>query len=465
MKEIFILITLFWAGKLQAQHEELTTDTTGAHADTLSLLQAFKKGTVHGHARYFFMTTQNKDELSDYYAHAAGGGLKYESAPFRGFQAGVSGFFIYNVGSSDLSKADPISGQYNRYEIGLFDLENPHNRHDIDRLEELYIRYCRGKGSLTFGKQLINTPFINPQDSRMRPTETEGLYGSLQVHDRLQLEGGWIYRVSPRSTVRWYSVAGSIGVNAQGVNSDGSPGHYAGNVHTMGVALMGLTLKPAEGLQLKAFEQVTENVFHTSFVQADFTKKAGTQKWIGAVQYIRQDAIGEGGNADPAKAYIAQGNKVNILGVRAGWQAGIWQTTLNYTRIFKGGRFTSPREWGTEPLFTYLSRERNEGTGGVHALMVNVSHKELSERLKWEVGYGHYYLPAMDNAALNKYGLTSYRHLKVLSDYSFGGAFKGLDLALLFVYKDPLGTDRPDNRYLINKVGMASYNLILNYNF
>lgn len=448
-----------------AQHGEEVADTTAVKADTLSLLQAFKKGTVHGHARYFFMATENRDALSDYYANAAGGGLKYETASFRGFRAGVSGFFIYNVGSSDLSQVDPQTGGRSRYEIGLFDLEDPHNKADIDRLEELYIRFDRGKGTVTFGKQLINTPFINPQDTRMRPTETEGLYGSLQVNDQLKLEGGWIYRVSPRSTVRWYSTAGSIGVNAQGVNQDGTPGDYTGNVHTKGVALLGLTLKPAEGLQLKAFEQVTENVFHTSFVQADFEKKAGAQKWIGAVQYIRQDAIGEGGNADPAKAYFAQSNKVNILGARAGWQAGTWQTTLNYTRIFKGGRFTTPREWGTEPLFTYLSRERNEGAGGVHALLVNVSHREFSERLKWEVGYGHYYLPGVDNAALNKYGLPSYRHLKVRGDYRFGGGLKGLELALLFVYKDRLGINRPASHYLINKVDMASYNVILNYNF
>lgn len=411
------------------------------------------------------MATRNREELSDYYANAVGGGLKYETAPFRGFRLGVSGYFIYNVGSSDFAQVDPLSGGRSRYEIGLFDMEDPHNKHDIDRLEELYLRYSRGKAAVTFGKQLINTPFINPQDSRMRPTEAEGLYGNLKVKDKLTLEGGWIYRFSPRSTVRWYSAAASIGVNAQGVNQDGTPGEYAGHVHTKGLALLGLTLKPAEGVQLKAFEQVTENVFHTSFVQADFEKKAGVQKWIGAVQYIRQGAMGEGGNADPAKAYFAQGNKVNILGARAGWQTGAWQTAVNYTRIFKGGRFTSPREWGTEPLFTFLSRERNEGTGDVHAIMASVQQKALGERLKWEAAYGHYYLPPVDNAALNKYGLPSYRHLKVRGDYSFGRTLQGLDLALLFVYKSGLGAGQPDRRYRINKVDMASYNLILNYHF
>lgn len=465
MKGIYLLITLLLAGEVVAQHEELTTDTPGINTDTLTLAAAFKRGKVHGHARYFFMATRNKAELSDYYANAVGGGLKYETASFHGFQAGVSGFFIYNIGSSDLSKADPLSRQYNRYEIGLFDLEDPHNKHDMDRLEELYLKYSGSKGSVIFGKQLINTPFINPQDGRMRPTEAEGVYSSLNMNDKLQLEGGWLYKVSPRSTVRWYSAAQSIGINSQGVNPDGSPSDYAGNIETKGVALLGLTLKPAEGVRLKAFEQVTENVFHTALVQGDFETKKGRQKWMGALQYIRQDAVADGGNADPSKTYFSKHNKVNILGGRVGWGTGPWGTTVNYTRIFKSGRFTTPREWGTEPLFTFLSRERNEGLGDVHAFMVDVKNLHPDRSLTWEIGYGHYYLPEEDNAALNKYGLPSYRHLKVRGDYSFGGPFTGLDLALLFVYKDRLGTSQPDNRYLLNKVGMVSYSLILNYSF
>lgn len=465
MKGIYLLITLLLGGKLLAQQEELTKDTAGVTRDTVSLVDALKRGKIHGHARYFFMSTQNHKELSDYYAHAAGGGVKYESAPFRGFQVGVSGFFIYNVGSSDFSKADPHSGQYNRYEIGLFDLQDPHNKTDIDRLEELYLKYSSKKGSITFGKQLLHTPFINPQDGRMRPTEAEGVYGKITPHPNLTLEGGWIYKMSPRSTVRWFSVAHSIGINSQGVNRDGSRGNYAGNVATKGIGLVGFTLRPANGVQVKGWEQVTENVFHTSFLQADFAKTSGSQKWVGDVQYIHQGALNEGGNADPSKRYFDTQNKVNILGTRVGVEKGIWETTLNYTRIFKGGRFTMPREWGIEPLFTTLSRERNEGTGDVHAFMVNAKSRLLDNRLKLEAGYGHYYLPAYSDAALNKYGLPSYRHLKVAGDYAFNGMLKGLNLSLLFVYKDQIDSHCSDNKYLINKVGMASYNLVLNYNF
>ncbi|HMP32026.1 MAG TPA: hypothetical protein PKD85_20645, partial [Saprospiraceae bacterium] len=60
--------------------------------DTTSLLYAFKSGNLKGHFRYFFSHTDNNTGLTDYYANAAGGGLRYETGSFHGFQIGVSGF-------------------------------------------------------------------------------------------------------------------------------------------------------------------------------------------------------------------------------------------------------------------------------------------------------------------------------------------------------------------------------------
>ncbi len=79
----------------------------------------------------------------------------------------MGGFFIYNIKSSNLSEKDPVTNQPNRYEVSLFDLEDPENKNDIDRLEELYIKNTGNNFKITLGKQLIQTPFINPQDSRM----------------------------------------------------------------------------------------------------------------------------------------------------------------------------------------------------------------------------------------------------------------------------------------------------------
>ena len=84
--------------------------------DTSSLLYAFKSGTVNGHFRYFFMSTDNAKGLTNFYANAAGGGIRYETAKYKGFQFAVSGFYIFNIGSSDLEKNDLLTGLGSRYE-------------------------------------------------------------------------------------------------------------------------------------------------------------------------------------------------------------------------------------------------------------------------------------------------------------------------------------------------------------
>src|SRR5688572_13007828 len=187
-------ILLLMAGSMHAQNQEtddkaeMYKDKHVTSGDSTSILSAFKKGRINGHFRYFFMSTQNQKELTDYYANAVGGGIRYETAKFHGFQFAVSGFYTYNVGSSDLGKKDSITGQSNRYEIGLFDVEDPYNKNDIDRLEELYLKYNYRNSSIIFGKQIINTPFINLQDSRMRPTGVNGIWVESNEINKLKIE-------------------------------------------------------------------------------------------------------------------------------------------------------------------------------------------------------------------------------------------------------------------------------------
>lgn len=464
MRWTFLMVMVFLYSSVKAQHDIPAGDTSQQEQVT-TLLQAFKKGRTNGHFRYFFMGTENKGKLTDYYANAIGGGLKYETAPLHNFQVGISGFYIFNIGSSDLSKADPLTNQYNRYELSLFDLEDPHNKGDIDRLEELYIKYHTDKATLTFGKQLIQTPFVNPQDSRMRPTEVEGIFGTVQLNHQWEAEGGWIYRISPRSTVKWYSIPESMGVSSMGVNMDGSPGNYAEHIESKGIGLFGMKYKYSDQLTVRLNNQFAENMFNTAMVQADMTKSVDNLTLKASVQYIRQDVINQGGHVDPSLTYFDKNNKVNILGARLGMNLNGFNTSLNYTRIFKGGRFTMPREWGTEPLFTYLPRERNEGLGNVHAIMARVDKRFLKDRLLLEGGYGRYYLPPITDAAHNKYGMPSYQHLMVKGNYSFSGFLEGFDMAVLLVYKNRMGTAIPDPKYVFNKVDMFSYNLITNYHF
>lgn len=464
------LFLMLLGSSVSAQHQDLGEkpgiwkEKEKQDTDSTSLLHAFKQGTMNGHLRYFFMATENAAGLSDYHAHAAGGGIKFETARFKGFQLGISGFFTYNIGSSDLSVPDPKTGQFNRYEIGLFDIENPNNKADIDRLEELFLKYNFGTSQVVLGKQLINTPFINLQDGRMRPTEVSGLWTEINTNNT-KIEGGLLNKISPRGTVKWFDVAESIGVYAQGLNTDGSRSDYAGNTATKGVALVGITHKAGKQVSLQLWNILTENIFNATLLQADLKHPlSGGGNLTAGMQFITQTRIGNGGNADPAKRYMQQKGATTFGGM-VGWENKHWKTSFNYNRITAQGRYTMPREWGRDPFYTFISRERNEGFGDVNAYAIRLGYSVPGTTLKLNTAFGYVDLPEVTNYSMNKMGMPSYTQTAVDMRYDFKGFFTGLGLQVLYIYKAKAGDRLLNDRYIINKVNMGLWNVVMNYNF
>ncbi|NCP84598.1 MAG: hypothetical protein GW823_06830 [Bacteroidetes bacterium] len=170
------------------------------------MINYFQAGQFKGHIRSYSSLTQNTGSLTDYFANAVGGGMRYQTELYYHFDAVFSVFFIFNVGSSALEKPDKETGVLNRYENQLFDMLNRADKTGIERMEELFIRYSRKNGYISFGKQLINTPLINLQDGRMRPTGIEGLVSEFKLLENLRIVAAWIWDFSPRGTNDWFSV-------------------------------------------------------------------------------------------------------------------------------------------------------------------------------------------------------------------------------------------------------------------
>jgi hypothetical protein len=431
-----------------------------------TLLQAFKKGVFHGQFRYFFMATDNAPELTDYFANAGGGGVRYESGSFRGFHFGAGGFFIFNLGSSDLGIADPKTNQSNRYEIGLFDINDPYNHKDIDRLEEFYIRYGWKKSRIVFGRQVITTPFINPQDGRMRPTGEEGLWFEMNDVKNLSLQGGWLYAISPRGTTHWYNIGHSLSLYPAGVDQYGAKSKYPLHVESNGVFLLGAKYKLGKYISIQAWDQYVDNIFNTGFAQIDFKKKINDKaEWYSSAQSVLQHSIANGGAEDEQFSYVQPRSKALTFGGRVGFRLNRWNVSLNYNRITKQGRYNMPREWGRDPFFTFLPRERNEGFADVNAFVVKTEYQSKIENLKFGLGAGYVDMPDVLNFAHNKYGLPSYAQVNGEMKYAFDGRLKGFDVHLLLVNKIGVGDTHSNEKYVINKVNVMLYNLVLNFHF
>jgi hypothetical protein len=467
---LFVFITTMllcanWSQKIFAQkNDSVSSLVKDVKADTLTLLHAFTKGKVEARFRYFFMSTINEDSLTDYFANAFGGAIKYETAPFHRFQFGMGGFFTFNIWSSDLAKPDPHTNVNNRYEIGLFDVTNPSNTKDLNKLEYLYLKYNLNNGYITLGKQLLNTPFINPEDGRMRPTEEDGIYAQIKK-TKTVWEGGWLYNMSPRSTVKWFTVANSLGIYSKGFNEDGTQSDYNGNLSSKGIGIFGVTYFINKKWNTRLWEQYVDNIFNIWMLQAEYKNNLPTNNFFAGVRFIGENAVHDGGNPDPQKTYIAKGSHSFVISTRAGWQFHQWETSLNYSHITKQGRFLLPREWAIEPLYTFMYRERNEGAGDVHAFMWKLKNTTLKSKLATEISAGYYNLPDVKNYVLNKYGMPSYGQLDFGAKYSFGKSLKGFDAEFLYAFKKGFGDNYNNSKYVINKVNMSHFSFIINYKF
>lgn len=464
-KKAAIILLLLIARVALGQHQTAVTDSSGTYNSLGSTLHGY--GTFEGHFRSYTMATINHARNPDYFAQGVGGGLAYYSPVIKRFQVGLSGFLIYNLHSSSLTNGN---GYSNRYELALFDITDPENREDLDRLENLYIRYYIEKSShasfVQLGKFHLNTPLMNMQDSRMRPNLQEGIWSEVTINKSLQIKGGWLWETSPRSTIRWYGIGESVGLYGNAKAIDGSAAEYYGHVNSRGIGIANIAWTPIKDFTYQVWNYYADNLFNIVLQKAELKKQVNASTLFAGAQHLWQHSTSPDDIAVSSQ-YIGPEEKSHVVSLRVGISHSpkdIW--SINYTRITSHGRFLFPREWGTETLYTYISRERNEGSGDVHAWMIENNRLFGKENnLVLQAMAGIYKMPAVDNFELNKYSMPSYYHLAFKAHYKFHGFFRGLEAQALYVYKGLFARSQFNDAYSHNKVKMHHASLVLNYSF
>ncbi|MGZ3899416.1 MAG: OprD family outer membrane porin [Bacteroidia bacterium] len=430
--------------------------------DTMRLKDLFLKGKLDINTRTTYMTTINDGSLKDDYALATGVGIGLTTKLYRGFQAGISSFVTYNLWSSNLTQPDKLTLAPNRYEIGLFDVQNLSAKNNLIRIENLFVRYSISKTSLTIGRMKLNTPFLNPQDGRMNVTMEEGAWLSANDLKKIHFNGGWFWNISPRSTTQWYTTAGSIGLYPSGVTETGTKSNYFGNISSRGVAIGNISILPNKKIKLNLWDMFIDNIMNTAMIEmnTEFGKK---MKYYQGAMYIHQDALNYGGNVDQTKTYAPKGSQSNAISVQTGIKNKKFNFSLNYTHITGDGQYLAPREWGRDPFYTFMLREKNDGFGNVHSFTTKITFYGLDGRIKTGLAYGFFQLPDVQNYRLNKYGMPSYHQVNFDFSYSFSKFLKGFDIRFITAYKLREGETYNNPKYIYNKVNMANISLILDF--
>ncbi|MEJ8803394.1 porin [Pontibacter sp. H249] len=453
------------AGTAAGQDHSISTAAHGAPvaSDTTriqNVKELFTKGEVEGHVRNYFMATWNHRSLSDNYANAIGAEISYKTASLHGFRMGFAGLFTYNLFSSDINRRDPISDKHPKLEQELFNVEDPENRADLDRLDELYLEYQSDWLRARAGRFSFTSPLMNPQDTRMKPYSFQGINVQVPLQESGLLTLAWFDHFSPRSTVEWFKSDESIGIFSAGVNADGNPSGYAHHTKTKGVAVAGLQFRPNSRISIDTWNYWIENISNNSYgrVVAEVIPhiKVG-------VEALYQFRVGNGGNPEEALAYFPD-QKQWLAGSMLAYEPATWHLSLNYLHTAADGRFLFPREWGREQFFATVSRGRIEGTGKSDIMVAKV-RRQWSERFSSEAAVAKAWLPTPEDYRFNKYGSTSY--LGWVADLNYKPAnpvLNGLNFRLLYIGRVSPGTDMPLKDMYYN-TNFHNLNFVMQLNF
>lgn len=366
-----------------------------------------------------------------------------------------------NVSSSDIWKSDPVSGQANRYETGLFDLLNPGDRF-FGRFETFSLGYSGEKFGAKIGRMGINTDWVNAQDGRLSPTAIEGIQLWVQPFPKWKITAWGIGRMNIRGSSDWLGVGETLGIFPQGRSVLGRPGDYFGNTQSDWLGIWEVDRQLGKDSKLHFSNTLAQNLFSTYWLAWEKNQKQETKTLIFGIQAGIQNGLGNGGNEDPALRYKEPDDLNYAISGRLGLKKGSWTTHLNFTHVGGNGRWLSPREWGKDAWYTFIPRERNEGFENVNALVGYGEYRFEKVPLQLYAHAGIHWLSDVQDAGTNKYNFPSYRQINLGLKYQ-PKTLKGLDFHLILVSKEPLNAGNLTPNQMYNKVEMLHFNGIVNW--
>lgn len=149
--------------------------------------QAIKEGTTSGQIRLGYISSKpDSSGAKTTSATAMGGKIKFETAEWKRMQFAISPYFS--------EKLESLSGDQVNAELNtdFFDA----NGDSYAYLGEAYVNYAFNEGSVRFGRQTLDTPFINTDEIRMHPNTFRALWLNMKLNDNLTLDAGLVTQMA-----------------------------------------------------------------------------------------------------------------------------------------------------------------------------------------------------------------------------------------------------------------------------
>lgn len=458
---LFTCTSLFATGT-DAKQEYVKHDSLSHIREAKNLREWFTNGETHGLLRLNTIQTRHLEDRIHHAALAVGGRLMFHTASWKGFQLGIGGVFSSNIVSTNLTERYAESYLKPKWERQLFDITDPASKSQLNELEELFVKYNYKTAYIKIGKMPINTPLVNPQDSRMKPSAFSGIKFNWYHEKDLAFDASYLIKTAPRSTKEWYTIAESINLYKRAMANDSAGQHIPeSEIHSSGLLILAAHYLPYENLRFRLWQYYTTNISYVSFFQSEYDYKSMRF----GLQYLYQKQSGTGGNADTDKKYIPDGHQVHLLSAKIAYTKKQWEISYNTTANLNNSRLIFPREWGNEPFYTFIPRYRIENVKGAisQAIKLNKKIKTRHSDLKIDLAYvlSSYKLERAEHPYFDDY----YGQFHFEINTAFHGYFEGLSLRFLTMYymhSEEINENVSDPTF---KKNLFHSQLILDYRF
>ena len=288
----------------------------------------FRDSLLQYVARTYYFTRDNSDG-SRSQAWAAGGWLAFRS----GLIGDMFGVHIAAYGSQPIF-APPDEGGTR--------LLTP-DQNSIAVLGQVYGRVQIGDQEIRGGRQLVDTPLINPQDNRMVPNTFEGAtLVSLPDNDRnYDYSVGYLWTIKQRDSNDFIPMSDALA---------GSDTFNHGAAYGM------IKFRPLSGLSLVAMDYNVQDMVNTAFgqVEYDFKQPKGVPNWIIGANVIGQQSIGSN---------LLTGTPFETYQASAKVQMAYAGFTLFVAGSITGDESSIFSQYGTKPNYTDMQQASFDKAG------------------------------------------------------------------------------------------------------
>jgi hypothetical protein len=231
------------------------------------------------------------------------------------------------------------------------------DQNSLMSLGQIYGRAQIFDQELRGGRQLVDTPLINPQDNRMVPNTFEGIQlVTLPDTDRsYDYAAGYLTTVKQRDSNKFISMSDALA---------------GADVENRGAPFGMLRYKPFSGFSTVFSDYYVQDFINTGFFQAeyDFNRPKGTPNYILGANIIPQESVGSDLlTGSSFSTYQASGKAQAVYAGFTAFVAG--SVTGDQSKIF------SP--FGTKPNYTDMQQLSFD----------NANEKALGGSLAYDFGY------------------------------------------------------------------------------